>query len=455
MKAWDNFLSLQESELGSETVAKWLRPLKILKFDAGNIYLEAKDAFHAMWFEEHIRPKLQTRLFNNNSRRVKVHLTVAGTARELAKGPAPKGKGKKEELPKAPPFILSFDGLDPHCTFDRFVVSQSNELAYKLLQEITSETTATVAREQLAFNPVYLYGGTGTGKTHLLMATADFLRRRGRNVVYARAETFTQHVVSAIRAGEMPLFRQAYRNSDVLIIDDVHLFARKGATQEELFHTFNTLHVSGRQIILSAHCSPQELQLIEPRLVSRFEWGIVLPLEPSTEAELPRILATKAAALSFPINEKMTQFLLESFKSTKSLMRALEALLLRCHIHQREHLQKGGVNVGVARNLLADLIEEEKKGALTPNKIIQSVAEYYGIRVEDILSKAQSRDCVFPRQIAMFLCRQRLKMPYMQIGDLFARDHSTVMSSVKQVQKGVEANQAELVTAMNTIAKRF
>lgn len=463
MKAWENFLALQESEIGAETVNKWLRSLKLIKFDACNLYLEAKDTFHAMWFEEHVRPKLQTKFFNNNSRRIKVHLSVAGASvsSKTLKTKSKKPTDKTETASSSPSFTLSFDETDPHCTFKYYVVSDCNQLTYKLLCEITGYDPIATRHDSskrilCSFNPLYIYGANGTGKSHLLMATAQTLRLQGLHALYVRAESFTQHVVTAIRAGEMPTFRNAYRNIDVLLIDDVHLLARKGATQEELFHTFNTLHVAGRQIILSANCTPQELQFIEPRLVSRFEWGVVLPLETMTSDELVSVLKVKASALNFLLNDKLVEFLVSTFPNTKSLMRALEALVLRCHMSEREgRFVQNSITVSLARNMLADLIENELKSALTSTRIIQTVAEHYGIRVEDILSKAQSRDCVVPRQISMYLCRTRLKMPYMQIGDLFGRDHSTVMSSVKQVQKGLESLAGDLANSFNLISKRL
>jgi len=306
MKAWENFLGLQEAELGVETVDKWLRPLKLLHFDAGNLYLEAKDSFHALWFEEHIRHKLQTKLLNNNNRRIRLHLSVANQKKAARTTTTRRRSREAKPTPKpVSTFSLSFDELDPHCTFANLVVNESNQLAYKLLCEITKydpntgQVNANAEPSVPAFNPIYLYGGSGTGKTHLLMATAHCLRSQGIRAIYSRTESFTEHVVSAIRAGEMQAFRQAYRNIDVLLIEDVHIFSRKGATQEELFHTFNTLHVAGKQIILSAYCPPQELQLIEPRLVSRFEWGVVLPLAASDPDSVKTIVEKKSGGAQF------------------------------------------------------------------------------------------------------------------------------------------------------------
>lgn len=457
MHAWEKFVDSQEAELGAETVQKWLKTLKVLRFDACNLYLEAKDAFQAMWFEEHIRQKIQQKLFNNNNKRIKVHLSIANVPAKT------KARPKKEKASEATQssFSLTFDELDPYCTFGQFVLSEPNILTHKVFCQIAgcdpSIKGKIVGNPELAvFNPVYVHGSSGSGKTHLLMATAHALREQGYRVIYSRAQTFTDHVVSAIRAGEMSLFRQAYRNSDVLIIDDVHVFSRKGATQEEFFHTFNTLHVAGKQIILSANCAPGELQYIEPRLVSRFEWGIVISAESPSRQEAAEILKNKAAAMNYPIHNKVIEFLLETFSTTKALNRALEALILRSHLNEsvaksvHSHL-----TVILAKQLLADLIVEEQQAELTPNRIILNVAEFFGIRPEDVLGKAQTRDCVLPRQISMHLCRYQLKMPYVKIGDLFAKDHSTVMSSVKLIQKGIDSDDKEIAGAYRAIYKKI
>jgi chromosomal replication initiator protein len=305
-----------------------------------------------------------------------------------------------------------------------------------------------------AFNPLYLYGPTGCGKTHLLMSLTQTFRAQGLRSIYVRAEQFTDHVVTAIRAGEMSTFRQAYRNTDLLIVDDVHVFSRKGATQEEFFHTFNTLHLEGKQIILSANCAPQELQLIEPRLVSRFEWGIVLPLKPLLAEELKYMLQVKSQALHFFLPAKVLEFLLETFTSNpKALIKAFEALVLRLHLDAHHSIQN--LTVSAVKALLSDLLIEEQKSALTPPKIIQAIAEHYGIRTEDILGKSQTRECALPRQLAMHLCREKLKMPFMKIGDLFSRDHSTVMASVKSIQKSLKEDHRDITGAWHAILKKL
>jgi chromosomal replication initiator protein len=450
MRAWEEFLAKQEKELGKETVDKWLKPLKIVRFDACNLYLEASDSFKSLWFEEHMRSRAQKGLYNNNHKQIKIHIAVAAQkSEELIK----QKKKNAGSTTASPVFGLRFDEVDAEATFENFVTSPSNLLAYKLLDESCcadkSDPTA------LQFNPIYLCGRSGTGKTHLLMACASKLKKSGKKALYVRAETFTEHVVEAIRTAEMQSFRKAYRGVDALLIDDIEVFSKKAATQEELFHTFNTLHVEGKQIILSGSLPPGELKFIEPRLISRFEWGIVIPLQMPTTEQMQAILLQKAQKVRFPIEEPIISFLLETFAySTKNLIRALDALILRTHLNQG--LGKTAtlpLSLKYVQNTLKDLIQEEERAVLTPGKIIRAVAEYYGIRMDDILSKSQARECVLPRQIAMHLCRHQLNLPYMKIGDIFARDHSTVMASVKQVQHAVETKNHEISGPLHGILK--
>lgn len=450
IRTWENFLHQQEGEIGTASVQRWLRPFKILRFDAGNLYLEAKDPFHVHWFEEHIRPKIKGNLVNTNGRQIKVHLSVAGANVSGSKKRQSK-KPKPEPFTAPPPFSFLLDELDPYATFAHFYGAEGNLLAHKILCEVAGcpieSRLASHSPAQLSvFNPIYIYGRMGSGKTHLLMATAHALKERGMKVLYARAAAFTENVVNAIRAGEMSAFRRLYRDCDVLLLDDVHILSKKSATQEELFHTFNTLHIANKQIILSASCAPQELQLIEPRLVSRFEWGIVMPLEALKPEEIAQVLRLKAKALQFPLTSVVEEFLCHHFsRNAKSICQALEALVLRLHLQNRSgRLQP--VQEEQLQGLLQDLLSEEERHAITPEQILQKVAENYGIRVDDLKGRAQTREAVLPRQLAMYVCRHSLKMPLTKIGELFDRDHSTVMASIRQIEKKLQAPNSGLVS---------
>lgn len=452
MQAWLNFLAQQEQEIGTETVHKWLKPLRIVKYDACNLYLEAKDSFQVLWFEEHMRKKVQTKFVNNNQKKIKIHLLVQNVPVTQLK----KKKEKQASVPASVKFNLNFDYPDSNCTFDNFIQNDSNLLAYKVFTKTAGYKDQPL--ELGLFNPIFIHSNSGFGKSHLLMAFANELMNRKVKVIYVRAESFTEHVVTAIRAGEMSKFRQSYRNADVLIIDDVHIFSKKGATQEELFHTFNSLQMTGKQIVLSANCAPGDLQFIEPRLISRFEWGIVLSLDNLTAEDVKTILLKKIEILKFPLAPKVIQFLLDSFKSSlKALIRALEALVLRIHLNQADFKYPSiSLTVPMVKHHLQDLLLVEEKNTLTSEKIIQQVAEHFGITTDDIKGKAQSRDCVVPRHLAIYFCRKELKIPFTKLGDLFGgRDHSTVMSSHKIVLNAIENNDMAITDHYHLLANKL
>ncbi len=364
MEQWETFLQEQEKILGKEIVAKWLRSLKVVHFDACNLYLQAEDQFQIAWFDEHLRSLVQARLFNNNHHPIKVHLSLAAAKKQ--------GKAKRPLREESyPPFKIDADPLLEGAKFETFTAGDKNKTLYQFLLDL----------ELASFNPIFIYGDKGAGKTHLLMACAKALISKGILAFYVHADTFTEHVVKAIRNFQMQEFRKIYRHQQVLIIDDVHLLARKAATQEELFHTFNTFHTQSRQIILSSEVPPSRLTEIEPRLVSRFEWGILFHLE--------------------------------------------------------------------------NVMQKQLIAVLTPEIIVQRVADYFGIRPADILGKSQTRECVFPRQIAMELCHTKLNMAYLKIGHFFARDHSTVMSGIKQIKKKKNDPDSSAAFAFQEIERLF
>lgn len=449
MQLWEKYLETLEKELGVETVSKWLKPLKVMNFDACNLFLEA-DRFQLIWFEEHLRKKVLAEFKNNNNKSIRVHLKLPSHA------PYEKTSRLKPKIETVQKLSIQYEELNPLCTFENYVPTENNLLVHKLLcsacgiDETTGKPISKATLDLGSFNPIYIYGIKGSGKTHLLQAATNALRNQGLKAIYASADKFTDHVVTAIRASEMSHFRQAYRNVDALIIDDVHIFSRKAATQEEFFHTFNALQMEGKQIILSSNVAPAELHLIEPRLVSRFEWGIVLPLSVYSSDELKQILNKKATSLNFYLHPKLVDFLIETFSSNcRYLIRALEALILRTH--QTDKM----MTVPAAKQILADLIEEEVHNTLTPEKIFKTVAEQFGIKAEDLFGKAQNRDIVLPRQIAMHLCRTELKLPFVKIGDLFSKDHSTVMAGVKAIQKALDTDVTDVAGHWYTIFKKL
>jgi chromosomal replication initiator protein len=456
ISCWHAFLERLDQELGKETVDKWVRSLVVRQGINQKLYVEVKDSFQALWFEEHLRPRLQT-FTDPVGTPIKVIVETSG------KKAPPKVQPPKTQTPET---ALHFPELDPFCTFEHFISQVDNEIVVRLLKELCTHVTSErfkklsplVSAQENPLktpppNPIYICGPTGSGKTHLLTATAHRLRQAGLNVVMARSELFTEHVVRSIRSGEMSAFRKLWRTADVMILDDVHLFSRKITTQEELFHTFNTLHVAGKHILLAANCFPQQLQFIEPRLVSRFEWGVVLPLSSLPRKSFPSLLEKKSSILSFLLPQRIISALSDLFHSSpKACTQALEALMLRWRMAKNRALGPSAtMTVGAMQDMLSDLIERETELALTPEKIIQATAESFGIKREDLLGRSQNREYVGPRQIAMYLIRKHLKLPFIKIGDVFEKNHSTVMSSIRQVEKLIPDPQSDAGSRISSI----
>lgn len=448
MKEWEQFLAQQVESLGQETVDKWLKTLFVCRFDARNLHLEAADSFQQLWFEEHIRPRLKQELRNGNNRPIQVHLTLAGSQadsqlerRELAGQLGQKNSSSLQ---------IHFEDLDPHATFETFLEEKENQLPLQLLKGLALGTEA----ETELFNPIYLYGGDGSGKSHLLMACCAKLRERGHKALYVRAQTFTHHVVQAMRYGEMSLFRNSYRNVEVLLIDDVDYLSGKLATQEEFFHTFNTLHMEGHQLILAAPVPPGDLEAIEPRLTSRFEWGIVLQLTPLSSEQLSKLLLSKMAQLQLQLSSEAQHFLLDHFSSSSGLTKALELLALRLQIDPQMR-RDGGASLTSHQlhSCLAELIAGEQGELLTFQKLLHATAQRYGIPSEEITGEDQRRECVQARYLLCFLARRHLKLPYEKIGHQIHRHHSSIISGVRKIDQQLKRQEPNLMAALGDVER--
>ncbi len=426
MKVWEDFLQTQVKDLGSEAIDKWAKSLKVVFFDAGNLYLEAQDSFQLNWFEQHLRPQIRHSFRNNNYRLIKVHLSLAG---------APSPKDKKVWKPV---LNLAQDSINPACRLETYFPGMTNLTSYSLLQE---------SLEKMVYNPIYLHGPSGSGKTHLLMAAFTFLTEQKKQCFYVTASTLTNHIVAAMRTGGMQKLRELYRQHDVLLVDDVHQLAHRSATQEELFHTFNTLHVAGKQIILAGSGLPSQLEGIEPRLTSRFEWGLVLPLQTLTGQEQKEFCQSRAKEKKLVLSNEVEAFLLNNLTSVKSFQSALDTISLR--------KGKNEVTVSLLQKWIEPLVEDQKRKALTPEKIVQATAETFEIPAADILGRSQNQTCSLPRQVAMHLCRSLLKMPYLKIATVFSRDHSTVMTSVRSVEKKIGEHDDVMLSTMNSVKSKL
>lgn len=436
MEAWDNFISFLEEKYGKATVEKWVKSLKIVRFDACNIFLKSNDFFQTQWINEYILPLAKKHFLDSNGKSIKIHIESG------------EEKKKNKALLKNVPINFTSDVTYPVATFEGFYPSEENQFTFMALSNIFYEK-GDLSKPKNSIDdvptPIYIHGPRGSGKTHLLMACKTQLERAGKNVFFVNADTFTDHVVHAIRFGKMETFRKTYRNIDALIVDDIDTLSRKNATQEEFFHTFNTLQSSGAIIILSSVFSPRKLEYIEERLVSRFEWGILFNLSPTKDKDIvANLLNNRLRFLGLVIDELTEDYLLQNFKTCDDMSLAIESL--------SKSSISDTISFNTSKPIFDRLIEKRLQDGLNPDRILEEIAKVFGIRVIDMQSKAQTRDCVLPRQFAMFFLRHELKLPFMKIGYIFKKDHSTVITSIRHIENLAAKSHEETVYYINAIS---
>ncbi len=340
---------------------------------------------------------------------------------------------------------LSF--LNPRYTFDTFVVGANNNLAHAASLAV-AESPAEI------YNPLFIYGGVGLGKTHLMHSIAHYILEQNPNskVMYVTSEKFTNELIESIRnVNTTPTeFREKYRNIDVLLIDDIQFIIGKESTQEEFFHTFNTLHESKKQIIISSDKPPKDILTLEERLRSRFEWGLTVDIQPPDYETRMAILKKKEELDGLQIDNEVMKYIATNVKSN---IRELEGALTK--IVALSRLKKKEVNVTLAEEALKDLISPDDKKQLTPDLIIEVIAEHFNISPSDIYSINKSRNIAYPRQIAMYLCRKLTELSLADIGKLMGnRDHSTILHGIDKVEKNINKD-AGMQNTIDVLMKKI
>jgi len=333
--------------------------------------------------------------------------------------------------------------IDPRFTFENFVVGSSNEFCHAACRAVTDQPGET-------YNPLYIHGGVGLGKTHLINAVANtLLEKGGMKIAYRTSERFTNELISAIRSGTTEQFRNRYRQVDVLIIDDIQFIAGKGSTQEEFFHTFNALYEVRKQIILTSDRSPREMNNLEDRLKSRFNWGLVADIQPPDLETRLAILSRKAELAGVSLPEDVA-FLLASRISNN--VRELEGALTRLTAHAT--LTGKVIDMDFARYVLRDFLHEPAR-TITVEDIQKKVSGYYNIRIQDMRSKKRTRNVALPRQVAMYACKQQTSMSLPEIGESFGgRDHTTVLHAVRKIERMIRESsdfQDEIIRVLNLL----
>ena len=344
---------------------------------------------------------------------------------------------KKAEPASKPSNHINYENanLNPKYKFDTFVVGSNNKLAH-------SAALAAAESPGEVYNPLYIYGGAGLGKTHLMHAIGHFTLEKnpGMKVLYVTSENFTNEVISCIRSGDalkMNNMREKYRTVDILMIDDIQFIIGKESTQEEFFHTFNTLHSAGKQLILSSDKPPKDMETLEERLRSRFEWGLIADIQPPDYETRMAILQKNAENYNKEIANEVLSYIADNVKSN---IRELEGALNKIMAFSK--LNKVDINLEYAEEALKDVIYPNKKKEITPSYIIEVVAEHFGISPEDIASKKRTAELVQPRQVVMYLCRQLTEASLQNIAKAIGKkDHTTVLHGIKTITKEMETDE--------------
>src|SRR5688572_26580020 len=431
-EVWSRILDQARREIPEQTFRTWLEPTEALEFDGKTVYVGTPDQFAADWNDSkhsqllsNLAPivlghplQIVFRVHEERKRRSQMDLFVAPPSQVIS-------KVERTTVGTSP----STAPLSARYTFDHFVIGKSNELAY-------AAADAVAQAPGRVYNPLFIYGDTGLGKTHLMQAVAHEILKREPNtrVIYIGTEQFTNEYVAAIQSRSTPDFRRRYRETDLLLVDDVHFLKGKEATQEEFFHTFNALYEAGRQIIMTSDRAPSEIPGIETRLVSRFQWGMVADIElPDLEHRIA-ILQHKAQMdhLEHTVPEGVIRFVAENVRSS---VRELEGSVIKLLAYAS--LKHRDITIELAREALRDKLRSEDasdtSAILSVATVQKSVADEWGVTTEGLKSKTRTKTLTVPRQAAMYLCREVLGLQLVEIGNGFGgRDHSTVIHSLER-----------------------
>jgi chromosomal replication initiator protein len=415
-----------------DVFAMWFEPLRCLETTEDSITLAVPNDFAAIWIHDNYLDLITQRLRMSAGRMVHVTLKKSDTGHSAARLPVAEPKGRLTAAKRTLRYderLASAGSLNPRNTFETFVVGPNNQLAH-------AAGLAVAQAPAQAYNPLFIHGATGLGKTHLMHAIGHSILQRNpeAKIAYLSTEKFTNEYIHAIQENSLTKFRQRYRSVDVLLVDDVQFLAGKERIQEEFFHTFNDLFESQKQIVISSDRSVTEIATLEARLVSRFQWGLSADIQSPDFETRVAILKTKAATLKVELPMPVIEFIAQHISKN---IRRLEGALIK--ISSYAALTGKPLDLATAEHLLKDVLMEEAQNRLNIEGIQKRVAEHYQIRHSDMTSKRRPNAIAFPRQIAMYLCRQLTRHSLQEIGEAFGgRDHGTVIHAVKTVENMME-----------------
>jgi chromosomal replication initiator protein len=434
---WNDVLAHVEKRLNANVFDTWFKRISFDGFDAqqGVIYLSAADITRD-WVTRYYSSMMDEILGDLGLGGCRIEWTIEESPAQIDNGDLSAGDIAKNERAvhisvSDDNAALSDSSLNPKYTFEKFVVGTSNQFAHAAAKGAADSPGKS-------YNPLFLYGGTGLGKTHLMHAIGHSIKEHNKHlsVAYVTSEKFMNELINAIRFDKTEAFRAKYRSIDVLLMDDIQFFAGKERTQTEFFHTFNTLHNDQKQIVLTSDCPPREIPTLEERLHSRFEWGLIADIEPPDLETKVAILKRKADMDGIDLTDEIAIFIASKIKSN---VRELEGSLLR--LVAIASLRGVPISKMVAQEAMKSIIESERTEGLTMERIARTVAAHYQMSVEELKSKNNSRAIAMPRQVAMYLCKRLTRHSYPEIGREFGgKHHTTVMHSFDKIENLTKAD---------------
>ena len=442
---WTQISSALRAELGDGVFDRWFSTLRLGEASSREVALIIPNSIYQVWIESNYGAQLQAALMSVFGAQRAVSFRVENGASVEAPLDATPSDLVEESV--EPVGVTGAKGLNSHYVFETFVVGANSEFAHAASLAVAKSPART-------YNPLFIHGGVGLGKTHLLQAIGHHLAssRRGAKVAYVRSETFTNEFINAIQTNSLVKFRRRYRQADILLIDDIQFLAGKERSQEEFFHTFNSLFEGRKQIVLSSDQPPSEISQLEQRLVSRFEWGLTAELQPPDMETRLAILRKKAAGLDVQLPPHVLEYLAHRIKSN---VRRLEGALLR--VASFSSLSGRPLTDESIEHVLRDILQEEARRAVSIDQVQRKVAEHYDVRLADMTSKRRPANIAFPRQVAMFISRRLTKCSLQDIGEAFGgRDHGTVIHACKTVQLRVDKEESlrQVVRFLETSLQR-
>jgi chromosomal replication initiator protein len=449
-KIWDEIACEIQPRVSGDAFQRWFTALELVQADEVALTFQVPNTIYQLWIESNYLNLVQSAIVAvlGSPRVIKFRVIDSGKPGSLGE--------PRIEISSEPPQAIvaeqeteaaSNHGMNPRNTFDTFVVGSNNQFAHAAALAVAQSPAKT-------YNPLFIYGGVGLGKTHLMQAIGQQAidHKKTFRVMYLSSEKFTNEFIDAIQHNTLVKFRKRYRQADVLLIDDIHFLAGKERSQEEFFHTFNTLFDGRKQIVLSSDRPASEIANLEQRLVSRFEWGLTAELQPPDIETRMAILKKKSQALHVHLAQEVLEFLAQRVRSN---VRRLEGALMR--VASFVSLSGREVSRETVEQLLRDILQEEAKKTITIDQIQKKVAEHFDVRLADMTSKRRPANIAFPRQIAMFLARRHTKASLHEIGDAFGgRDHGTVLHACKTVTgRMVKEDQVrQLIVMLDTQLER-